>query len=402
FFYSYLVYHRNVSNDSKNLIRVLSFELFSIYKLKRYLLQFVSSLFKVDYKNLFLFIFIGLCIGISNFWNGAIFICIVLFCIFFLTISKYKLNYILLIFVAIFIGLLQYKFFTRGNIQSIDVRVGYLAAHYDDNVSLFMEFNELVDRYDIVGVFQRLFKVLGEIIDFLFVLNGIGLAVSFIVFLFLPLLGKFLYIIFISPLFVSFIFQFTPDVATNHKFLVISFIFINFYIAFFVYKLYLNKYLVIKVLCLFSVILFSFTGVIDIISFINRNNEKFSVELDFSNDFYRWLVEETPKDSIFLTDYIHIHLLPAAGRKLFMGWPYYAWSAGYDTYTRANDMKLIYSSNDLNIINFLLRKYKINYILIDMHNRTTNEYVLNEKIFDNNFTIVYKDTASNVKVYKVI
>ena len=50
---------------------------------------------------------------------------------------------------------------------------------------------------------------------------------------------------------------------------------------------------------------------------------------------------------------------------MYMGWPYYAWSAGYDTIQTVQSIaKQIYSSTDENAVKNLVKQEKITYILI--------------------------------------
>ena len=53
---------------------------------------------------------------------------------------------------------------------------------------------------------------------------------------------------------------------------------------------------------------------------------------------------------------------------MYMGWPYYAWSAGYDTYDRAAKAKEIYSSTDAEAIKNLVKQEKITYVLYEAWN----------------------------------
>ena len=43
--------------------------------------------------------------------------------------------------------------------------------------------------------------------------------------------------------------------------------------------------------------------------------------------------ETNPRD-IFLTDRFVTHPILMAGRRVFYGWPYYSWGAGYDSTKR--------------------------------------------------------------------
>ena len=45
-----------------------------------------------------------------------------------------------------------------------------------------------------------------------------------------------------------------------------------------------------------------------------------------------WLAENLTSEDLILTPEYSINEVTMAGVMMYMGWPYYAWSAGYDTY----------------------------------------------------------------------
>ena len=67
-----------------------------------------------------------------------------------------------------------------------------------------------------------------------------------------------------------------------------------------------------------------------IIDFFPIHNTGWS-EVTYQNDpLIDWLKKNTTPRDIFLTDRFVNHPILMAGRRVFYGWPYYAWSAGYD------------------------------------------------------------------------
>ena len=58
-------------------------------------------------------------------------------------------------------------------------------------------------------------------------------------------------------------------------------------------------------------------------------------EVTYRNDpLIDWLKKNTTPRDIFLTDRFVNHPILMAGRRVFYGWPYYAWSAGYNASKR--------------------------------------------------------------------
>ena len=72
-------------------------------------------------------------------------------------------------------------------------------------------------------------------------------------------------------------------------------------------------------------------GVIDLIPVKNQSMLEFGMDGD---PLYEWVRTETAPRSVFLTDTYVVHPILLAGREIYFGWPYYAWSAGYDVRPR--------------------------------------------------------------------
>ena len=97
-----------------------------------------------------------------------------------------------------------------------------------------------------------------------------------------------------------------------------------------------------------------------------------------------------------------MHPVLAAGRKLFNGWQYYTWSAGYDTATRDRVVKEVLEGTVPERLEALLRENRIRYVLVDRDTR--REYRVNdgllrreasmpggclEQLYDDGDTVVY-------------
>ena len=63
-----------------------------------------------------------------------------------------------------------------------------------------------------------------------------------------------------------------------------------------------------------------------------------------NSDLTDWLEEHLTHEDLILTPEYSINEVTMSGVMMYMGWPYYAWSAGYDTYYRAAQAKTIYST----------------------------------------------------------
>ena len=106
----------------------------------------------------------------------------------------------------------------------------------------------------------------------------------------------------------------------------------------------------------------------------------------------------TSKDLILTPEY-SINEVTMAGVMMYMGWPYYAWSAGYDTYGRAEIAKTIYSSTDENTVKSLVKQEKITYILFE-DGMKFEETECREDVIAKAFHLVYQSEDGRIRIYE--
>ena len=83
---------------------------------------------------------------------------------------------------------------------------------------------------------------------------------------------------------------------------------------------------------------------------------------------------------------------------LFEGWPYYPWSAGYDTDKRTEQVKLMYEAQTPAQLDALVKDNGIRYIIVDRDNRESQEYVVNEENIQATYERVYQDGEGECRV----
>ena len=80
---------------------------------------------------------------------------------------------------------------------------------------------------------------------------------------------------------------------------------------------------------------------------------------------------------------------------LYYGWPYYAWSAGYDTYTRDAEVKKMYQSTSVEKLDALIKEHNIRYIIIDHDCRTSSEYHVREDVIEAAYETVFEHDSGD-------
>jgi len=154
-----------------------------------------------------------------------------------------------------------------------------------------------------------------------------------------------------------------------------------------------------KILALILIFFLTLSGVIDF--FPIRNDFLYAIDDAPKNPDILWIKENTPTNSIFLNSSYLYHPASLAGRKIFLGWPYFAWSAGYDTEQRNKIIRNIYKNNDKKEICRLLTDNKIDYFTIEDTKGDKNLPIINLEFFQSNFQPVYKSYQNEFQIYEL-
>lgn len=193
------------------------------------------------------------------------------------------------------------------------------------------------------------------------------------------------------------LFRFSPEIAANHKFFNLFVIGANILAAYFVYRLWQRKTLG-KIVAIFYVAFMTFSGIIDI--FPIKNDVYVEIKDYKNNDVERFIIENTPKQSIFINASYIYDPASLAGRKIFLGWPYFPWSAGYKTDERLGLMKDILQSSNTAHVCSLMKLNSVDYL--EIQNPTSIEGIkINYEFFEENFKEIYSSPINNIQIYNV-
>ncbi len=208
----------------------------------------------------------------------------------------------------------------------------------------------------------------------------------------------------LSLLAVAFCFQFTIEVLANQKFIHIWVIIANLFVAFALWRLWrlslAGTTLPGKFAAIASFLLIIPGGVID---FFPIHNTGWS-EVTYKDDpLIDWLKKNTTPRDILLTDRFVNHPILMAGRRVFYGWPYYAWSAGYDASRRDKIYMDLFENRDPWKVYRLLKENGIKYVGFDGAVRHADFIKRpNEQLYATYFPKVFEDSRYNgLIIYKV-
>ena len=327
-------------------------------------------------RNVKIAVLLGVFLGLTAFWNGAALIGGLLILAGMAVFSDGKLDYAICAALAVFFSELQSKLFVSGSVMSLSFYWGFLA----ENKSL-------------VGVIGYL----AEISGFFFV----GLVVTVV---FLKRKERAVLFGFLLPLVFAFLVSLTPDINVNHKYVMISYAFTAVFWGWTVRRLFLagktgwKKWLG-RVVCGILCICLTLTGIYDYVIILRDNDSGHRVTVNMNSDLTDWLSENLHKDDLLLTPEYTMNEVTMAGVMLYCGWPYYAWSAGYDTYYRAEQAVTIYTTDDQNVLKETVKQEKITYILFE-DGMSFESQECREDIIRETYPLVYTSEDGRIRIYE--
>jgi len=189
--------------------------------------------------------------------------------------------------------------------------------------------------------------------------------------------------------------KFSVEVSANHKFfnfvLILGNIISAYVLVWFVRHVRALRFPAIVRIIPYTLVasflfLLTFSGLIDL--FVIANDTKGVLSDIDANESAYWIAHNTPKDAIFLNSSYLYHPASIAGRRIFLGWPYFPWSAGYPE-NRMPIMDTMYETRDDKERCDLLRKYAISYVTVEDVPSDTNLPVIDLSYFMDHYIPVF-------------
>ena len=146
------------------------------------------------------------------------------------------------------------------------------------------------------------------------------------------------------------------------------------------------------------------TGVSEWATYVNLNRVPLTLNAD--SPVTKWVMENTDPDDVFLTPMWSMNRFILAGRPMYYGWPYYAWSAGHDTYTRDTIYLWLITGcgGDIDAFTRYCKERNIRYLIVDPDFEATdfgNGITFNKAFFEDNLTFAAYFAEEDTTIYKI-
>ena len=352
----------NIYTNQRHLALSYALSLFIIY-------FFIKKDRKIDIKRAVL---IGIALGLSFVLNMAVFaINLSVLGTMFLLFNKNRLNIFITLLTGAIVALPQYVW-----IQSLS-----------SSSKPFIHLGYLVQNLNLYGF-----------IDYWFQNLGLHLVLIPLAFLLVDKYKRKILLSFFTLFIIGNLIQFSPEIAANHKFFNLFMIIGVMYSSYLLVLMWNKKIFLRSVVVIFFILLI-LSGIMDFFPLLN--DKKISLPDYPNNPNISWIMKNTNPDSVFLnTEYLYDNA-SLAGRKIFLGWPYFSWSQGYDTDEKYKVMSQMLTADNKNTACKLLIVNKINYIEINENNLNDPNLPRVSGIFKSKFTAVYKNSLKRYFIYDV-
>src|SRR6266480_1235822 len=325
------------------------------------------------------FLFSGALLGLLPMWNSAVFIAAAAILGLLFILCPRRLQMLALAVTAGLIALPQMVFLATGSARA--------------QMPKLLHWGYTIDHPTALNVV----KYLGFIFGFKWLLIALALV-------FATNLQRRFFLAVFSLLAVAFCFQFTIESLANQKFFHIWVIIVNLFVAFALWRLWhlslAGTTLAGKFAAIVTTLLIIPGGLID---FFPIHNTGWS-EVAYKNDpLIDWLNKNTTPRDIFLTDRFVNHPILMAGRRILYGWPYYAWSAGYNAGKYDRLYTELFEDKDPWKVYHLLKENGISYVAYDNEVRQ-GQFIKrpNDQLYATYFPKVFEDSRYNgLVIYKV-
>lgn len=338
---------------------------------------FIADLFHDNLVSGRSFIFSGLLLGLLPFWNAPVFTAAFAVLLFLFVLFPCRRYMVGLAVTTAVVALPQLLALRSGN-----VRAGPALIHWGYTMG----------NVPILTVVKYL--------GFSF---GVKWVLILIALLFFSWRNLRLFIAIFSLFLLTFCFQFSDEALANHKFLNIWLVLANLFVAYGAWRLWHARIkgwaIPSRLLVVLLLIPILAGGIID---FFPIRNASF-VYTNLTNDrLIKWIQAETKPRAVFLTDKFVNHQILLGGRRIWMGYTYFTWSAGYNLPPREIAYRQMWESKNAHQVFTLLKANGIDYVAFDSTVRGTFKNHSEQQVYAPNFKKVFEGSDYyQLTIYKV-
>lgn len=312
-------------------------------------------------------VFIGILSGASAFWNGAALIALLVMLFFIAALSRKRLDFVIMAGIAGVLSMVQSKIFMTESSITAQYYFGFIA-----------------ETKNIWGVASYILRLI-----------GILAVVVVAAFMYYKGVKRYLTFVFATPFIFAFTVSLTIDPTVNHKYIMMSCMLLDIIVAAFIADMVKNKDIVRYIGAAVLVVFLTSTGIYDAYSIYVRNGEGRSVVLDLDDPVTEWVAENADSKDIFLTPSYTVNRVTLGGAMLYNGWPYFAWSAGYDTAARDEQVIAMYSAVSSEELVRLVEENQIRFIVVDQECRNSESYTVREDVISTTFGVGYTEGSGD-------
>ena len=315
-------------------------------------------------------VLLGLLLGMCSFFNGACVIGCLCVLLVLAVVSDHRLEYAMVAAITVACTLGASSFFIDGSAVSMKYYFGFLAK---------------------VRTFAGAW-------EYIMTLCGILPIVLLAGFLISDSARKWIWIAFAAPFVFAFTVSLTIDITVNHKYIMMSLMLLAIPAAGFLVWIFERAGVWTKITAVFLLVVLTATGIYDLHIVVRKNDikEHRYLVLDEDDPITNWVIDNSDSSDIFLTPYYSLNNFVFGGAMLYYGWPYYAWSAGYDTDLRAKKVREMYESRSSEDLIQQVSENNIRFIVVDDDCRKSDQYKVNELVIASTYKRVFVSGKTSI------
>lgn len=302
----------------------------------------------------------GVFLGALAFWNGSVLVATLAMLFFMAAVSEFRLDYLITAVLVLVLYFCQSALFVDGSVVSPAYYFGFLAEN----------------------------KTMWGVLLFIVELTGIVLFIAIAGATMVKGTKRYMLLVFLVPFVLAFTLALTGDITVNHKWIMMSLMLVSMFAAIVLTNLLKSGDWLKRAVAVVLLFVLTATGMYDLTTVVKRN-ENYLI-FSYDDPVTNWIAENATSDDMFLTPYYSLNNVVMGGAMLYYGWPYYAWSAGYDTYTRDANVREMYEASSEEELKALIKEHNIRYIIVDHDCRTSSEYDVREDVIENTYETVFE------------